>query len=136
MRVTAKPPSWGTNIFNAWGNTDTNDKQWSSMLTVDPSKIISLMIQHGGLLLPKYFENDLNALSQICHAERVQLNVVERKLLVHNFTVHLPDQEDAIRVGRVYLQWDSYLRPCVDIEVDDVDIFVEFMNVLLTKNNW
>lgn len=106
------------------------------MLTVDPSKIISLMIQHGGLLLPKYFENDLNALSQICHAERVQLNVVERKLLVHNFTVHLPDQEDAIRVGRVYLQWDSYLRPCVDIEVDDVDIFVEFMNVLLTKNNW
>jgi hypothetical protein len=134
-RVTAKSSPWGTNTFHPWGNKETN-KKLSSMLTVDPSKMISLMIRHGGLLIPDSLEKDLDVFAKVCHAEEVNLNIMERKLLVHNFTIHLPDQEDALRIGRVYVHWDSYVRPCVEIEVDDVYILVEFLNTLLTKTNW
>ena len=139
-RVHAKPPIWGSNNpFQDWTKSDGDDKsgkKWSSMLSVDPSKIVSMMIKHGGLLLPDSSKKDLDVLAKVCHAEDVKLNVVERKLEITNFSVRLPEEEDALRIGRVYLRWDSYLRPCVEIEVDDVYVLVEFMNVLLSKNNW
>jgi hypothetical protein len=106
------------------------------MLTVDPSKIVALMVKHGGLLIPESSKKDLTVFAKVCHAQEVKLNVVEKRLVVHNFTVHLPDQQEALRIGRVALHWDSYLRPCVEIEVDDVYIMVEFFNVLFSKNNW
>jgi hypothetical protein len=134
----ASASSWG--LSSLFGGTKavepTGDKKWSSMLEVDPSKIISLMMRHGGLLIPKSAEKDLEVFSKVCHADGVKLNVIERKLLVENFTVHLPGKEDALKVGRVFLRWDSYRKPCIEIEVDDVAITVEFLNVMLTKNNW
>ncbi len=41
-----------------------------------------------------------------------------------------------MRVRRICIRWDSYIQPCLEIEVDDVDILIEFINILLTKNNW
>ena len=134
----AAASSWG--LSSLFGGPEavepTGDKKLSSMLDVDPSKIISLMIRHGGLLIPKSAEKDLEVLSKVCHADSVKVNVIQRKLIVENFTVHLPGKEDALKVGRVFLRWDSYRKPCIEIEVDDVAITLEFLNVMLTKNNW
>jgi hypothetical protein len=134
-RATAGPSPWGFN-FRPKGDDKRASSSWSSMLTVDPSKIVALMVKHGGLLIPESSKKDLKVFAKVCHAQEVKLNVVEKRLVVHNFTVHLPDQQEALRIGRVALHWDSYLRPCVEIEVDDVYIMVEFFNVLFSKNNW
>lgn len=137
---------------------DDADHGWSSKLTtVDPSKMVSLMIRYGGLVLPDSTEKDIAVLRQVCSADCVKLNIVEKKLAIYNFTVHLPedkvkydqrrsedrgngndenDRRCCLRIGRVYLHWDSYLRPCVDIEVDNVTVIVEFLNVMLTHHNW
>jgi hypothetical protein len=137
-QAAASASSWG--LSNLFGGSETveptGDKNWSSMLDVDPSKIISLMMRHGGLLIPKSAENDLKVFSKVCHADSVKLNGIQRKLIVENFTVHLPGKEDALKIGRVFLRWGSYRKPCIEIEVDDVAITVEFLNVMLTKNNW
>jgi len=116
-----------------------NKKKWSSLLTVDPSKMVSIMAKHGGLVLPKHIvEKDLKVLSNTCHVDEVLLNVVERRLQLRNFTLYVEGNRDdvALRVGRMYVQWDSYLRPCLSIEVDDVDINIEFLNIVLTRSNW
>ena len=137
---------------------DDADRGWSSMLTtVDPSKMVSLMVRYGGLVLPDSTEKDIAILREVCSADCVKLNVVEKKLAIYNFTVHLPedkvkydqrrsedrdndndenDRRCCLRIGRVYVHWDSYLRPCVDIEVDNVTVIVEFLNVMLTRHNW
>jgi hypothetical protein len=117
--------------------SDDKDSQWSSMLNVDPSKLIAYMIRHGGLFVPKSIESDIQVFTKVCHAKQVQLNVVERKLLVQDFSVRMSNQrDDALRIGRVYVQWDSYLRPCIEIEVEDVHVLVDFFNVFLSMSNW
>ena len=145
--VGASPPlGWtsGTSGSGHERNKQENDQTWSSsMLDVDPSKIISLMIKHGGLFLPESSKKDLDGLAQVCRVESVKLNILERKLELKNLIVALPEgkgkndtREEALRIGRAVLRWDSYLKPCLEIEVEDVTIVVEFFNVLLTQNNW
>lgn len=120
-----------------WFGSNSEKKQWSSMLEVDPSIIISLMVKHGGLLIPESSKKDLDVLAKVCHADSVQLNILQRKLEVNNFIVQLPGEEEvALRIGRMYLTWDSYLKPCIEIEVDNVYILVEFFNLILTQTNW
>lgn len=128
----SSPPPGG---WFGGGNKDDNHN-WSSMLTIDPSKLISTMIKHGGLLIPESSRKDLEVFAKVCHADEVRLNVAERKLEVKNFVVQLPGEEEALRIGRVYLHWDSYLKPCIEIEVNDVAILVEFHNVIFTSSNW
>lgn len=111
-------------------------KKWSGMFTVDPSKILSTLIQKGGLFIPKESQKGIEVLRRVCSVDRAELNVVEKRLLLHNFTIALPREQKALRIGRVYLHWDSYRRPCLDIEVDEVDVLVEFTNLMLTRNNW
>ena len=169
-------PSWGIGrgrLPSLWGHSRVDDghsnntiddddgdvdRKWSSKLyTVNPSKILSLMIRYGGLIIPDSTEKDLDVLSKVCSADCVKLNAVDRKLAIYNFTVHLPedkvkydkrrsvinDQDNGesdprccLRIGRVYIHWDSYRRPCVEIEVDNVTVTVEFLNVMLTRHNW
>jgi hypothetical protein len=130
-------------VLNAhpfWGGTSgkNSDKSWSSMLAVDPSNIVSLMIKHGDLLVSKSIDADLKLLSKFCRSGECQVNVVEKKLLIRDFSVRLPGSagQEALRIGRIVLRWNSYLKPCVEVEVEDVDVLVEFLNVLLTRNNW
>jgi hypothetical protein len=141
------PASWGfgsafrrknTGLKASTSSTEqSNQNKWSSMLDVNPSKILSLMIRHGGLLIPDSIEPDLLVMGQVCHADSIRLNVVDRKLVVYNLTVHPPGEvEDALRVERVYLHWDSYKQPCVDIEVDNVTVLIEFLNLMMTQHNW
>ncbi|CAJ1954945.1 unnamed protein product [Cylindrotheca closterium] len=149
VSLQANPSFWsrttdflGEKYGNVTGIKKTlfGSSSWSSMLTVDPSNIVSRMIHHGGLLVTPAMDRDLKLMGEFCLAEKVQLNVVERRLLIHNFTIRLPDDDsshdDALRIHRIALHWDSYFKPCVEIEVDDVFILVDFFNVFLTKNNW
>ena len=106
------------------------------MLDVDPSKIVSLMMKHGGLLMPESSKNDIEILAKVCHADKVKLNIVERKLQIKNFVVQLPGEDAALRIGRLDLHWDSYLKPCIEVEMADLFVLVEFFNIILTKNNW
>lgn len=128
-----------------WKKTSSTDAtgsaataaSWRSMLTVDPSNIVSLMVKHGGLVVSKSIDQDIKLLSEVCHAQEIQLNVMERKLVIHNFSIRFPSAEkDALRIGKVSLTWDSYRRPCVEVQVDDVEVLVEFFNLILTKSNW
>lgn len=75
---------------------------------------------------------------KVCHVDHVEWNPVQKRLVFNNFTVTAPgmDGVDSLRVGRVSVSWESYTSPCLDIEVDDVDVLLEFSNLLLTKNNW
>lgn len=112
-------------------------KKWSSFFTVNPSKILSVLVNRGGLLLPKSVEKELSALGKVLHVNEAGLNLVERQLVVKNFTVSVPgSSRESLRVGRVHVTWDSYTKPCVDIEVEDVGVLVEFVNLMLTRNNW
>jgi hypothetical protein len=93
-------------------------------------------MKHGGLLIPESSKDELEVLAKVCKADRVRLNVMGRELEVKNFVVQLPGEKEALRIGRVYLHWDSYLKPCVEVAVDEVSLLVEFFNVLLTETNW
>ena len=129
--VQATPMFWGS-------HQDTTSKtSWKSMLVVDPSNIVSLMIKHGGLIVPKSIEKDIKLLAEVCHTEHCELNVIQKRLVLRNFSIRFPSAEmNALQIGKVCLKWDSYLKPCIEVEMDDVQILVEFFNLLLTKSNW
>ena len=113
---------------------DAAGASWSSFVTVDPSSILSLLVKSASFFLdPK-----LQQLACLLHANETKLSVVDRELLIENLTVSIPNQPQypALRIGRIHVAWDSYTRPCLDVQVEDVDIVVEFTNLLLTRNNW
>lgn len=115
----------------------SSESSWSNFLTIDPSNILKIMIQRGGLILPKSIQEELLAVAKVCHVDQVQWNAVQKRLMMTNFTVTAPGmQTPSLRVGRLFVSWESYTKPCLNIEVDDVDVLLEFTNLLLTKNNW
>jgi len=129
--------------FSFFGRKSTNStapspgSSWSSFLTVDPSKILATLIQRGGLILPASLQNELLAIIKVCHVADVQWNPVEKRLLFTNFTVSLPGlKHESLRVGKLFVSWESYAKPCLNIEIEDVDLLVEFTNLFLTKTNW
>ncbi len=113
-----------------------------------------MICKYGGIILPEAIQKDLKILEKTCHSDETFLDLLNRKLVVLNFTLSLPPpspppadssdgetnkpliQHPAVRIGRICLKWDSYLKPCLDIEVDDIDVLVEFVNIILTRNNW
>ena len=105
------------------------------MLSIDPTEILSALLGEG-LWIPHDAAHDLKVLRKVLRVEKAELNLVERHLILHHFSVGLEGQPDALRIRNVYIQWDSYLRPCLDVMIDGVDILVEFANLLLTRNNW
>lgn len=104
---------------------------------MDPSTILATLIRHGGLVIPKSLQDELLAIVKVCHVDQVQWNPVQKRLMFTNFTVSLPGmQQQSLRVGRLFLGWESYAKPCLNIEIDDIDVLVEFTNLQLTKTNW
>ena len=113
-----------------------------SFLRVDPKKqsLVNLICKHGGIILPKSIERDLKIISAVCTTEEISIDLIGKELLIKNFTVKLPNSSAArevdLRVGQFLLKWNSYLQPILEIEVEDVDILIEFVNLILTRNNW
>ena len=98
------------------------------------------VIKCGGLVLPKEAEEDLLVLEKLCSCDLASLDVINKELEVLNFTVCLPGYDrrntPALKVGRLFLKWNSYRHPCIDFEVEDVEVLVEFTNSILTNSNW
>jgi hypothetical protein len=116
---------------------ETEQEPKPSFLTVDPSKVLSTLVNHAGLLIPDSVEKDLKILSEVCSAGLAELDILARRLIVRNFTVSsVEGDRHTLRVGKLQLRWDSYLKPCFEIEVEDVHFLVEFTNLVLTRNNW
>lgn len=111
-----------------------------SFLRVDPNQsIVNLICKHGGIILPKTVEKDLKVISEVCHAEETSIDLIGKQILIKNFTVTHPKSSARgpdLRVGKFSLKWNSYFQPLLEIEVEDVDILIEFVNLILTRNNW
>ena len=133
-------------IFSKGGHTDPvslTQRRKKSLFSVDPQNIIRLVCRHGGIVLPESIKKDLDVLASVCQCTETSLDLINKELVVKGFQVAMPmkkkkanGEKTALRVGRIYLTWDSYLKPCIDIEVEDVDILIEFVNLILSKNNW
>lgn len=121
-----------------------------------------MICRYGGIILPKTIERDLKIIENTCHCEETSLDLINRELEMKNLTISIPmkvrrgdsvsttkmNQRDndsivnddghdpALKVARICIKWDSYVQPCLSIEVDDVTILIEFVNLLLTRNNW
>ena len=116
-----------------------------SLFHVDPQNIIRLICKHGGVVLPESIKKDIDIITSVCECDETSLDLINKELIIKGFRVSLPMKKNtrtharektALRVGRFSLSWDSFLRPCIDIEVEDVDILIEFINLVLSKNNW
>ncbi|GFH44321.1 hypothetical protein CTEN210_00795 [Chaetoceros tenuissimus] len=108
-----------------------------SLFKVDPSKIITLLCKHGNIVLPSTVQADLQIIAKVCHATSTSLDLIEKELIVEGFTISHPDQQEAsLYVEKFILKWDSYRKPCLEITLGDVHLLMEFLNLILTKNNW
>lgn len=116
---------------------ETPKKSWSSLLTIDPTKILAHLVNRGGLVLPHGASKHLEIARKVMGVQHAELNIVSRDLVLHNLTVREDDSsEPALRIGRTAIRWDGYVRPTLDVLVDGVEVLVEFTNVMLTENNW
>lgn len=96
--------------FISWGGipkTNEPAKKWSSFFTVDPSKILSVLISRGGLLIPKSVEKELLSLANLLDVDNAKLNLTEKELILKNFTVGIPGNRKSLHMGRVHVRWDS-----------------------------
>mmetsp|Transcript_42572 Transcript_42572/g.43138 ORF Transcript_42572/g.43138 Transcript_42572/m.43138 type:complete len:387 (-) Transcript_42572:329-1489(-) len=130
-------------IFSKGGPDPVSPTQRKkSLFSVDPQNIIRLVCRHGGVVLPESIKKDLDVIASVCQCAETSLDLINKELVVKGFQVAMPMKKKAnggktaLRVGRINLTWDSYLKPCIDIEVEDVDILIEFVNLILSKNNW
>jgi hypothetical protein len=106
------------------------------MLTVDPAKILSHLVNRGGLVLPKDASKQIEIIRKCLNVEQAELNVLSKELVLYNFTIGLDQHLPALRLKKAQVKWDSYLRPTLEILVEDVSALVEFTNLMLTENNW
>lgn len=83
-------------------------------------------------------EHDLRILQEVCSADVFKVDILRRELLLTNLTLCGKDnhRRPSLRVGFANVSWESYIRPCVSVEMSDVDILVEFTNLLLSRTNW
>lgn len=126
--------------FTNWirGGGEKQQQHSSSLFQVDPNSIMTTIIKYGGLkLLPPSLEQDLKTLEKVCSSDLSSLDIIYKEMEFRNLTLSVNKEKGvALKVGRLWLKWNSYHKPCLDIELEDVDIFVEFTNLMLTKTNW
>lgn len=109
-----------------------NTKSWSSFVEVDPSKLLTILVQKTGLIVT----GEEKKIAHLIKCDEAKLNVGTGAILIKNLSVALPGSPPSLKIGKIHVSWDSYVHPCLEIEVEDVDITVSFNNVFLTKNNW
>ena len=118
-----------------------NTRRWrrlhspSAMVSVNPTKIFSLLMD-SGLFIPEDVKSDVAVLRRVCSADKAKLNLLDKKLVLHNLCIGVRRHKPALRIGLAVVHWDSYQKPSLDVKVEDVDVFVAFSNLLLTRSNW
>lgn len=128
----------GCSIYNGIFTLARKHEPTPSMFKIDPGRLIPTMIRYGGLVLPKEVEEDLLVLNDVCRSDLTSLDIYNKELEVTNWCVTLPGHanQPSLRIGRLFLKWNSYLCPHIELEVEDVEVLVEFTNLLLTESNW
>lgn len=141
-------PLCESGIFNYWKVPAPQQQRGKrTLIHVDSQNIIRLICKHAGMVLPEHITRDLEIMSSVCECDDTSLDLINKELRIENIKVVMPkkkgnkssvSQEEsvALTIGTLKLTWDFYLRPCIDIEVENVNILVEFINLILTKNNW
>jgi len=126
-----------SNLSN-WIRGGGGNQHSSSLFKVDPSNILTTIAKYGGLkLLPPSLEQDLQILGKVCSSDLSSLDIIYKEVEFRNLTLSVKKEQGvALQVGRLWMKWNSYHKPCLEIELEDVDIFVEFTNLMLTKTNW
>lgn len=109
-------------------------KRWSSF-QVKPGKILSTLM-HYGMLIPTDAQDEIEVLRDILHADRAELSVINKELVLHNLVVGRPGQDNLLRVQKVFVRWDSFTQPCLDVVLSGVQVYIEFFHLRPSKNNW
>lgn len=132
--------SWFQFPSSSTDSSPSSQTKKDSIFRIDPSTLVRKICKYSGVILPESIERDLKIFARTCKCDEIGLDLINRELEVSNFTVSSPSEkrknEPALRVGRICVRWDSYIKPCLEIEVDDVDVIIEFLNLFLTRNNW
>lgn len=134
-------------IFNHGKPPGPQQRRRRTLIHVDSQNIIRLICKHAGMVLPEHITRDLEIISSVCECDDTSLDLIHKELRIQNIKIVIPkengnkysglkEERAALSIGTLCLSWDSYLRPCIDIEVENVNILVEFINLILTKNNW
>mmetsp|Transcript_7643 Transcript_7643/g.21263 ORF Transcript_7643/g.21263 Transcript_7643/m.21263 type:complete len:358 (+) Transcript_7643:69-1142(+) len=116
-----------------FGKAGSKSSDW---LTVDPSKLLTTLADKGGLFIPENVDGDLRIMRRAVHCQESKLDPLRRNLILTNFTIGLKGKPSLLRIGRIFVHWDSYTDPVLSIQVSEVDVSIEFTNLLLTKTNW
>jgi hypothetical protein len=107
------------------------------MWNVDPTMILSILVSRGAFTHTRLCSSRNSRIAKGISRRRGQIKRCgETEGILYNLTIALEGQGDAIRIGRVFVHWDSYSEPCLDVEVDDVHVLVDFTNLILTHNSW
>lgn len=88
---------------------------------------------------------------QIWRAQDVQVNIVNKYVLLNNFTIETTSSSSnqatqtppPLRVARLYAHWDTfwYTERSFDLELDNIELYMEFAKGSFAKgslkqNNW
>lgn len=113
------------------------ERRSSSVFSINPSGILSVLVDVGGLIIPQDVEEDIDIIRECLYVKDAELNMVQKHVVLYDCQIGLQNQTlPALRVGRIFVRWDSFRKPCVEIEVNGIDITVEFTNLRLTRSNW
>lgn len=126
----------GANEGDSRQQRSSSTFSWSTLVTVNPKTILPLLVEKGGFVLGKKMQDQIRKVSELMDCDVAKLNMYEKRIEIRNFIVSLPDKSPSLRVGRISVQWDTLTRPCLEIEVEDIDVLIEFVNLFLTKTNW
>lgn len=97
-----------------------------------------LQYNKNGWILSKSVEQDIQIILSVSNADVIYFNWFNREIEVFNFTLHNPNSTNTtlLRMGYFHVTWNSYLWPSFQIQVQNLDILLEFTNIFLTDTNW
>lgn len=99
---------------------------------VDSSKALVVLLQTLGVTV----KGGENKFAKLIDCYECKVNRATGDLKIRGFTVSVPGSSPSLKIGKLYVTLDEENQDCLDIEVEDVEIFVEFRNLYLSKNNW
>lgn len=120
----------GSSCASAFGSVS---RGW----TINPFKVAKPVAGAAGIVAPKFVRKNIELLEEIFGVDDAQWTVFGQTVVLQNCAVGFKNHTDpALRIGRLAVHWDSLSSPMIDIEVEDVEVSVEFANLLMTKTNW
>ena len=107
----------------------------------NPQQILQqflLQYNKNGWIVSKSVEHDIHIILSVSDADVIYFDWFKREIEMFNFTLHNPNRTNTTLLTMEYFHvtWDSYLWPSFQIQVQNLDILLEFTNIFLTETNW